>query len=197
VPAVVNAVYKKLFSFDITKNVFLKRNEGFHGSLAADSEHLTQDSEQIKFRKDMLSKYLTKLVTAEYDAKFVKYLDHVGKIHTPKGGSKSINVEYIHCNALMGYVEDILINAVLEHKDVDMPTKVKLVRALNKLLWVQMDLFARYYVNDGEDITGPTSVPASTNASPLTTQPWVITSAAVVMTSIATFIASRHLIHNI
>lgn len=38
-----------------------------------------------------------KLVSAEYDLKFIKYLDWVGKIHTTRGGSKRsrVDVEYI------------------------------------------------------------------------------------------------------
>jgi hypothetical protein len=144
VPTVVNTVYAKLHSFDVTWKFFIERNEGFHGKLASNVDELTDEDEQIKFRKNMLSKYLTKLVTAQYDAKFVKYLDLVAKIHTPAGGNKAINVEYIHVNALMGYVEDILLNAVCG-LDCDMETKTKVIRAVNKLLWVQNDLFGRWY----------------------------------------------------
>ena len=56
VQAVVDAVYIKLFSFDITKQTFLKRNEGFAGKLPENLEHLTVEDEQIKFRKDFLKK---------------------------------------------------------------------------------------------------------------------------------------------
>ncbi len=78
VPVIVDAVYTKLFAFDVTKKIFLKRNEGFAGSMAASLEALDdKKDEQIKYRKDMLSKYLVKLVTADYDDKFVAYLDWV------------------------------------------------------------------------------------------------------------------------
>ena len=152
VQTVVDLVYVKLFSFDITKAVFLQRNEGFEGNLAADLESLKLDNEQIKFRKDFLSKWVLKLVTAEYDEKFIRYLDYVGVIHTKREGARSIAVEYIHCNALFGFVEDILVNAILNAEGLDDATKCITVRAFNKLVWIQNDLFARHYVQDGEDV---------------------------------------------
>lgn len=85
----------------------------------------------------MLSKYLVKLVTAEYNGSFVKYLDYVGKIHTLKAGNKEIYIEYIHVNALFGYVEDIVISAVMDAQ-LDLSTKKAVARAFNKLLWVQV-----------------------------------------------------------
>jgi len=125
VPTVVDAVYTKLFSFDITKKIFADRMEGFDGKVVSDLNVLNQASEQIKFRKDMLSKYLVKLVTADYNEAFVKYLDWVGLIHTKNSNKKtSIQVEYIHINALLGYVETILIGAISD-SSLDATTKKK------------------------------------------------------------------------
>jgi hypothetical protein len=55
VKTIVDAVYVKLFSFDITKDVFAQRNEGFDGTVDS-SATLNLNSDQIKFRKDMLTK---------------------------------------------------------------------------------------------------------------------------------------------
>ncbi|KAL9658547.1 hypothetical protein ABK040_006086 [Willaertia magna] len=149
VPIIVDAVYEKLFKFDITKRFFVKRNAGFEGKLDEFEELSDKNSEQIKFRKDMLSRYLVKLVTADYsDPNFVKYLDWVGKIHTDKAGSKSINVDYIHVNALMGYVSDVVINYIETQLKDDHENRTRTVRAFNKLFWIQNDLFTRHYVND-------------------------------------------------
>ena len=38
-----------------------------------------------------------------------------------------------------GYVEDIVINAVLTHPDLDDATKLAVTRAFNKILWIQND----------------------------------------------------------
>eukprot|EP00002_Diphylleia_rotans_P022780 TRINITY_DN4475_c0_g1_i2.p1 TRINITY_DN4475_c0_g1~~TRINITY_DN4475_c0_g1_i2.p1 ORF type:complete len:139 (-),score=34.09 TRINITY_DN4475_c0_g1_i2:184-600(-) len=89
VPAITDAVYVKLFSFDSTKKYFLPRNQGFDGDLAQSLENLDVQHPQIKFRKNMLGRYLTRLVTSEFDEKLVAYLDFVGKIHTDKAVSIS------------------------------------------------------------------------------------------------------------
>ncbi|KAJ3192908.1 hypothetical protein HK101_005776 [Irineochytrium annulatum] len=152
IPVVVDAVYAKLFSFDITKQVFANRMEGFHGSVIADANALKQDSEQIKFRKDMLSKYLLKLVTADYGPATVKYLDWVALIHTKNNNKKtSINVEYIHINALLTFVESVVIGAICD-LPLDKAAMKRTLVAFNKLLWLQNDLFAQYYVCDGNEL---------------------------------------------
>jgi hypothetical protein len=58
-------------------------------------------------------------------------------------------------SALLGYVVDILIGAVMEMPEemVDIKTKSRVLRALNKVIWIQNDLFARHYVQD-VDVVG-------------------------------------------
>src|SRR5690349_23339010 len=79
VPQLVDAVYDKLFSYDATKRHFVPRQHGYEGEVPQDMESLTQDHEQIRFRKAHLGNYLKRLVTGAYDAKMVTYLDFVGK----------------------------------------------------------------------------------------------------------------------
>jgi hypothetical protein len=76
VPAVVDAVYTKLHHFDITWDTMAKRHEGFtpKGNVVEDSTKLQEDSEQIKFRKDMLTRYFDKLLKNPYDERMIKYL---------------------------------------------------------------------------------------------------------------------------
>lgn len=144
VPALVDAVYVKLFSYDATKRHFVPRQHGYEGAVPADLDALTFDHEQIQYRKAHLARYLTKLVTADYDAKLVGYLDFVGKIHTPLAGSEAIQVPLVQMNALMGFVSDALLATVLG-LDLDAETKAATLRAFNKLLWLQNDLITRHY----------------------------------------------------
>ncbi|KAJ3207839.1 hypothetical protein HDU82_003269 [Entophlyctis luteolus] len=153
VPTIVDAVYDRLFSFDLTKEIFLQQNDGFHGKLATSLSTLTTEDAQIKFRKDFLAKYLVKLVTAEYDAKFVAYLDRVGRIHTNTPTKKSrINVEYIHCNALFGWLHGFLAETVDQLPQLkDAPqARAKTLAAFSKLLWIQNDFFSMYYLRESE-----------------------------------------------
>jgi hypothetical protein len=62
-----------------------------------------------------------------------------------------LNIEYIHLGACMGYIQDIWIEAMMSHPHLSLRRKIALVRAVNKILWIQNDLFARYHVHDGEE----------------------------------------------
>lgn len=144
VPALVDAVYAKLIQQDATWRHFLPRQHGYAGAVPADLAALTADHPQIAFRKQHLARYLTALVTKPYDGKMVEYLDTVGKIHTPKAGNRDIDVPLVQMNALMGFVADALIAAIVG-LGLDRATEVSALRAFNKLLWVQNDLITRHY----------------------------------------------------
>ncbi|QJW96757.1 protoglobin family protein [Frigoriglobus tundricola] len=144
VPGLVDAVYAKLFQQDATWRHFLPRQSGYDGDVPATLDRLTPDHPQIAFRTHHLGRYLTALVTKPYDEKMVEYLDVVGKIHTPKAGSKALDVPLVQMNALLGFVADALTATVLG-LGLDRDTEVKTLRAFGKLLWVQNDLITRHY----------------------------------------------------
>ena len=79
-----------------------------------------------------------------YDSRMTKYLDIVGKIHTPKAGNKEINVPLVQMNAFMGMLSDILIRMLLE-AGFDDAEKRDALLAFNKFLWIQNDLISRHY----------------------------------------------------
>ncbi|MGE3808619.1 MAG: protoglobin family protein, partial [Gemmataceae bacterium] len=112
VPALVDAVYDKLHSYDATWRHFLPRQEGYEGPLAGSLDQLSLDHELIRFRKQHLSRYLQALVTRPYDEKMVAYLDRVGSMHTPNTGSKAVNVPLVQMNTLLGFVADALLNVI-------------------------------------------------------------------------------------
>lgn len=148
VPALVDAVYDKLFEYDATKRHFMPRQYGYEGHTPEDLAALTQDHEMVKFRKNHLARYLAALVTRPYDGKMVEYLDMVGKIHTAKAGNPEIVVPLVQMNALMGFVSDALINTVFS-LDIPVDAKAEVIRAFNKLLWLQNDLITRHYQDAG------------------------------------------------
>jgi hypothetical protein len=144
VPALVDAVYDKLFSYDATKRHFVPRQHGYEGELPESVEALEQSHAMIQFRKQHLGRYLAALVTRQYDDKMLSYLDMVGKIHTPKAGSAELDVPLVQMNALMGFVSDAITATILGF-NLDRETEVKTLRAFNKLLWLQNDLITRHY----------------------------------------------------
>jgi len=56
---------------------------------------------------------------------------------------------FVIVGALLGYVIDIVIGAVMEMDVIDNAMKGRVLRAFNKVLWIQNDLFARHYLADG------------------------------------------------
>lgn len=144
VPALVDAVYAKLQTYDATWRHFLPKQSGYNGATPTTLDQLTMDHPQIQFRKQHLARYLEKLVTAPYDAKLVQYLDMVGQIHTAGKGNAGIHVPLVQMNALLGYVADA-VNATLLGLDIPFETKAAGIRAFSKLLWLQNDLINRHY----------------------------------------------------
>jgi Protoglobin len=144
VPALVDAVYDKLFSYDATKRHFVPRQSGYDGPVPDDLASFGQDHEMIQFRKNHLTRYLVALVSKPYDDNMTHYLDQVGKIHTPKAGSLELDVPLVQMNALMGFVADALASTIL-NLGLDRATEVRTIRAFNKLLWLQNDLITRHY----------------------------------------------------
>lgn len=51
-------------------------------------------------------------------------------------------------SALLGYVVDLVVGAVMEMEVIDTQMKSRVIRALNKVVWIQNDLFARHYIDE-------------------------------------------------
>ena len=144
VPTLVDAVYKKLHSYDSTWRHFLPRQHGYEGPTPASLAEVTDTHPMIQYRKQHLARYLAALVTKPYDGKMVEYLDMVGKMHTPNAGSPELDVPLVQMNALMGFVADALTSTILG-MGLDRDTETKALRAFGKLLWLQNDLINRHY----------------------------------------------------
>ena len=146
VPALVDAVYVKLFKYDATKRHFVPRQFGYEGKVPESLGTLELDHEMIQFRKQHLGRYLVSLVTKPYDTKMIEYLDMVGKIHTPKAGAKTLLVPLVQMNALMGFVADAL-TATIASLELEHEVEIRAIRAFQKLLWLQNDLINRHYAD--------------------------------------------------
>ncbi|CAF4319904.1 unnamed protein product, partial [Adineta steineri] len=72
---IVETVYKKLYSFDITKQYFVRRNDDFEVFSSNTESNATILSAQTDFRKDMLSIYLKHiLIQSEWNDAFLQFL---------------------------------------------------------------------------------------------------------------------------
>ncbi|EJF62819.1 Protoglobin-domain-containing protein [Dichomitus squalens] len=159
IPSMVDGMYAKLFEFDITKKVFMTRNQGFDGPLPQTLEELTLDSAQIVFRKVFMKAWARRVLTADYsNGKTWAYMDKVGIMHTGASpfkhqrtmGIAPLNVPYRDIALMLGWIQSILHSAILQIPEsvCSATEKVEAVVAINKVLWIQNDLFSRHYIGD-------------------------------------------------
>ncbi|CAI6338031.1 unnamed protein product [Periconia digitata] len=161
IPAIVNIVYKKLLQYDITARAFTTRSTSYSGPVDQEEE-MNESSPQILHRKGFLRGYLVKLCSDPSKMEFWEYyiLDKVGMMHVNRDESQhSLHIEYIHISATLSLIQDILTSAILSHPRLTMDRKIALLKALSKILWIQNDLFAKWYVRDGDEYEGERLVP--------------------------------------
>ncbi|TGZ78956.1 hypothetical protein EX30DRAFT_355884 [Ascodesmis nigricans] len=150
IPAVVNIVYRKLLSFDITAQTFTTRSTSYSGPLST-TPLPTIDSPQIRYRKMFLRGYLQKLCSDPTRFEFWEYLDKVGMMHVGQGRKHPLHVEYIHIGMCLAFIQDVVVEAILNHPKLRLDQKTAIVKAMGKVLWIQNDLFAKWYVRDGDE----------------------------------------------
>ncbi|KAI9806287.1 MAG: hypothetical protein M1825_006402 [Sarcosagium campestre] len=181
VPALLDGVYSKLLTYTITAKAFAPVQSGQSGGEkcpagaagAGRVQDLSLEHGNIVYRKESLRGYLVRLVTNDDwsdSSDFWDYLDKVGSLHTGKpelqraSRRPDLRVEYAHLGMLLGFVEDQIVAVVMAIDGLDLETKGSIVRAFNKLLWIQNDLFARHYVVDKDSGYAPQGL-AVTNAA--------------------------------
>ncbi|CZR52340.1 uncharacterized protein PAC_02217 [Phialocephala subalpina] len=148
IPAVVNIVYRKLLEYDITARAFTTRSTSYEGPI---DEVVDEDSPQIKHRKMFLTAYLNKICSDPSRFEFWEYLDKVGMMHTGVGRVHPLHIEYIHIGVCLSFIQDVFTEAILSHPRISLQRKIAIVKALGKVIWIQNDLFAKWYVRDGEE----------------------------------------------
>ncbi|UJR24755.1 hypothetical protein I4U23_006129 [Adineta vaga] len=152
VPVIVDGVYRKLFQYNVTKHHFIMTNNQFDGSINTNDD-LSLECTQMIYRKDMLSGYLKRLILQrEWTDEFLDYLSRVGRMHTSKMGSRSINVEYLHINTTLTYIENLIIEIICSHDNLDQSMKKTSLLALNKAFRIQTDLFLMHFLEPSTDI---------------------------------------------
>ena len=169
-PAILDAVYTQLLSYDITARYFLppqsstineKQDRADPGIEERDVASLSLTHANIQHRKEFLRAYLVRLLTNQDwtpESGFWRYLDRVGRVHTGRqrtSGKKVLKVDYVHTALLLGWVQDAVVGMVMgapedagEEGGWTAEEKVEVLRPLGKFWWVQNDLFARHYCEE-------------------------------------------------
>ncbi|KAL5612548.1 hypothetical protein BROUX41_004354 [Berkeleyomyces rouxiae] len=148
IPAIVNIVYKKLLSYDITAQAFTDHSTN---SKEPANEDLSEDSPQILHRKMFLRAYLQKLCSDPSQMEFWEYLDKVAMMHVGLGRAHPLHIEYVHLGVTLAFISDIMTEAILSHPRLHIQRKMALIKALNKVIWIQNDLFAKWQVREADE----------------------------------------------
>ncbi|CAJ2505482.1 Uu.00g128760.m01.CDS01 [Anthostomella pinea] len=156
IPALVNIVYHKLLQYDITARAFETRSTSYEGPV---DPNLSDNSPQIMHRKMFLRAYLNKLCSDPSEMEFWYYLDKVGMMHVGQGRKHPLHIEYVHIGVCLSFIQDTLTEALLGHPRLKMDRKIALVKALGKVIWIQNDLFAKWYVRDGDEFAEESEAP--------------------------------------
>lgn len=72
-------------------------------------------------------------------------------MHVGLGRKHPLHIEYVHLGACLGFIQDIMTEAILSHPRLHLQRKTALVKALNKVIWIQNDLMAKWHVRDGDE----------------------------------------------
>lgn len=72
-------------------------------------------------------------------------------MHSGQERLHELNIEYVHIGACLGYIQDVFTEALMSHPQLSLRRKIALLRAVNKIIWIQNDLFAKWRVRDGEE----------------------------------------------
>ncbi|MCJ1369422.1 hypothetical protein MMC20_000633 [Loxospora ochrophaea] len=167
IPTVLDLVYTNLLSYDITAKAFVPRQASHEGPVPVKPQDLDLNHSHIQRQKGFLRGYLLRIAGNEDwspQSKLWEYMDKVAVAHTGLPGfvhrarMPELRVEYMHLGLLLGYVEDIVVGAVMAMEEIDEATKVGVIRAWSKVLWIQNDLFARKYVIDRDTGESPVIV---------------------------------------
>lgn len=129
-PSISDAVYRKLFSFPETKEKFFRKTG-------------QAEAQVVEERRHFLELYLTKLLMMDYnDCTSWRYFEDLARRHT----SDNLFVEYQHMGAVLGYLQNLLVPAIMTLQELDLRHRCSLLQALTKVLWIQNDMIACRYM---------------------------------------------------
>lgn len=80
-------------------------------------------------------------------------------MHVGRGREHPLHIEYVHIGACLAFIQDTLTEALLSHPRIKMDRKIALIKALGKVIWIQNDLFAKWYVRDGDEFAADMEMP--------------------------------------
>lgn len=144
-PQLADSLLVKLLESDETMRFFVPTDTARSVRKSASSQKLTMDHPRIlEIRKNIIE-FLDQLISGDYDdAAFALKLDAIGATHA-KPDRSDAKVPIMQINAMMGFLSDRLL-AKIRSLGLPHDREVALIAALQKLIWIQMNMMVRHYV---------------------------------------------------
>lgn len=144
-PQLADSLLMKLMETDETMRFFVPTDAARNVRRSASSQKLTPDHPRVLEIRRNIIEFLDELVSGNYeDEAFARKLDEIGATHarTDRADAK---VPIMQINAMMGFLSDRLM---AKARSLGLPhdREVALITALQKMIWIQMNMMARHYV---------------------------------------------------
>jgi nitrite reductase/ring-hydroxylating ferredoxin subunit/hemoglobin-like flavoprotein len=140
-PEIVAKFYAHLLRYPPTRAFFLKKD----GSV---------DSEYLELRMRHLTNFWVRTAEGVFDDDYARYVDYVGRAHTSRGADPSIYVAERYVIGQVGMVQHAISAALSrELRDGDKELEFRAVEAWDKLMMVILELLARAYSEEREQVT--------------------------------------------
>ncbi|KAE8328606.1 Protoglobin-domain-containing protein [Aspergillus sergii] len=163
IPELTHRLYEKMLEFDITARALRTRSTTSEAQI---EDLFTIDSPQVQRRKIFWKWYLTRLCSDPGQPSYWEYLRKVGEMHTGKVLMHPLTIEYIHMNACLGYVKQLLFETISLHPDMSVKFKFALIRSMSKVFCIQNDLISKCYINEGQEFAEEASNTTNTDNAP-------------------------------
>ncbi|KAG8949082.1 hypothetical protein FRC03_000447 [Tulasnella sp. 419] len=148
----VDAVYGKLLSYDVTREAFVE-SKNKHLNKEERLMTVTPKSDRMKYFKDFFRHWLLKIFICDWeDLQTFAYFDRVGIAHIGGSGFRhredrgKYAVDYMHIGLLLGFLSEAVTKKILAVDSISLAEKTQVLGAFTKVMWIQNDLMSRHYV---------------------------------------------------
>ncbi len=140
-PDIVAKFYSHLMRYPPTRAFFLKKD----GSV---------DSEYLELRMRHLTNFWLRTADGVFDDDYARYVDYVGRAHTSRGADPHIYIAERYVIGQVGMVQHAISEALTrELRDGDQEFEFRASEAWDKLMMVILELLARAYGEEREQVT--------------------------------------------
>jgi nitrite reductase/ring-hydroxylating ferredoxin subunit len=103
-----------------------------------------------------LTNFWRKTASGKYDDEYARYVDYVGRAHTSRGADPNIYIAERYVIGQVGFIQHAISQALTnELHDIDPDLEVRALRAWNLLMMVILEMLARAYTGEQDQVFGP------------------------------------------